>query len=466
DTDTNLTAKVSETYKRLGEIDNAYKSLLDISTRIDSDIKKLNGDIGTVAEQSSSGIKNLEKATIEQSISQSNEFSQKNKHVVSRVNQLVETSKMTSEMLDQKIQHTTDSILLIEKNLISEIDELSSSTDDKTRNIIDDAEQTKAKVLKLQAVDEAIIKRATMLEITSAELGVQSQMLQSSTDMLQASTESLSEGLFDLAERTRELEQLSKEQAESIDGLLKESAELAGKVVDLSHRESSHFNMASAGFLLLLIMAVIIYFVQQGQFDSIALKLNGQSEVIDTRLVDIKQAQSDASDGLSQSVVDLKQELEKKVEMMNAAMQDDLRREIAAGVELVSHEVQGLQDHVDSVEGRLNLESINGRLGDDNIIHGEQWLRALPAENFVIQMAYVDSSDQLYELAQYYNYYLKDTLSYFDVTRDGVTAYVLLSGNYPSHQEAEAALQAMPRYIDMQRPLVRDVASVQQFISR
>lgn len=33
DTDTDLTAKVSETYKRLGEIDNSYKSLLEISTR-------------------------------------------------------------------------------------------------------------------------------------------------------------------------------------------------------------------------------------------------------------------------------------------------------------------------------------------------------------------------------------------------------------------------------------------------
>ena len=34
DTDTDLTAKVSETYKRLGEIDNAYKSLLEISSEI------------------------------------------------------------------------------------------------------------------------------------------------------------------------------------------------------------------------------------------------------------------------------------------------------------------------------------------------------------------------------------------------------------------------------------------------
>ena len=67
DTDTDLTAKVSETYKRLGEIDNAYKSLLEISCRIDIDIQKLNGDVSTVAEVSANGIKTLEQSTIAQS---------------------------------------------------------------------------------------------------------------------------------------------------------------------------------------------------------------------------------------------------------------------------------------------------------------------------------------------------------------------------------------------------------------
>jgi len=98
DTDTDLTAKVAETYKRLGEIDNAYKSLLEISSRIDTDIKKLNGDVSTVAEQSATGIKNLEQSTI----AQSHEFTQKNQQVTSRVKQLVETSKLTSELLGQK----------------------------------------------------------------------------------------------------------------------------------------------------------------------------------------------------------------------------------------------------------------------------------------------------------------------------------------------------------------------------
>ncbi|MFV2004545.1 MAG: hypothetical protein ACC650_05025, partial [Gammaproteobacteria bacterium] len=121
DTDTDLTAKVSETYKRLGEIDNAYKSLIEISSRIDNDLQKLNGDISDVAEQTATGIKSLKHSTV----TQSNEFTQKNNQVVSRVNHLVETSKLTNEMMYKNIQSATERMLLIEKNIVAQIENLS-----------------------------------------------------------------------------------------------------------------------------------------------------------------------------------------------------------------------------------------------------------------------------------------------------------------------------------------------------
>ena len=81
DTDTDLTAKVSETYKRLGEIDNSYKALLAISSRIDNDMRRLNGDISDVAEQSATGIKSLEQSTV----TQSNDLVHKNQHELDQV---------------------------------------------------------------------------------------------------------------------------------------------------------------------------------------------------------------------------------------------------------------------------------------------------------------------------------------------------------------------------------------------
>ena len=105
-------------------------------------------------------------------------------------------------------------------------------------------------------------------------------------------------------------------------------------------------------------------------------------------------------------------------------------------------------------------------VGNDNIIHGAQWIAELPEQNFTVQLAYADDAKTMYELAQRYNSYLKNSLSYFEVDSNGKTKFVLLSGNYATYQQALAQLQSMPRYIDMQRPVVRKLADVQKHIAQ
>ena len=106
------------------------------------------------------------------------------------------------------------------------------------------------------------------------------------------------------------------------------------------------------------------------------------------------------------------------------------------------------------------------QIGNDNIIHGAQWINTLPAQNFAVQVAYVDSRDAMYEVAGYYNTYLRDSLSYFEIEDKGTTRYVLLSGNYTTKQQASAKIESMPRYIDMQKPVVRKLDDVQRYISQ
>ncbi len=125
-----------------------------------------------------------------------------------------------------------------------------------------------------------------------------------------------------------------------------------------------------------------------------------------------------------------------------------------------------VKDHVESVAGRLSQSSPFSTIGDDNIIHGAQWIAGLPSENFTVQLAYASNKDALYEIAQSYNYYLKDALSYFKVDDKGTVKYVLLSGNYTTQKQAMAAINAMPRYIDMQQPMVRKVDIIQKHISQ
>ncbi len=454
DTDTDLTAKVSETYKRLGEIDNAYKSLMDISSRIDHDIQKLNGDVSTVAVQSASGIKTLEQS----SIAQSNEFTHKNEQVVSRVNHLVETSKLTGNLLSQKIEATTEKMLQMEARVVAEIDNLSNASKDKENAIEASVESTKAKILKLQSVDEAIIKRATTLEISSVELSVKNQDMQVSIEQLQASTNTLSNGLNELREQTRALEDVTKNHGSLISSLQKASSDITHSFSVLSRREGKHFTLLTAGLMLLLLVTSALYFTQQYQFDVNDVRLAEQSAVLDEQITGLQQMQQDSALVVSNSLTTL----ENRVEQMNVALQDKIQKEVVQ----LDEKVQTVKDQVQSVDGRLSQSSPFSQIGDDNIIHSAQWLVGLPAENYVVQLAYVGDANVMYEIAQRYNYYLKDVLSYFEVNKNGVKRYVLLSGNYATRSQAEEKIQSLPRYIDMQQPVAQKLADVQKSIAQ
>ncbi len=454
DTDTDLTAKVSETYKRLGEIDNAYKSLLEISSRIDHDIQKLNGDVSTVAEQSATGIKTLEQS----SIAQSNDFAHKNEQVVTRVQHLVETSKLTGDLLSQKIEATTEKMLQMEARIVAEIDNLSNASKDKAEAIEASVESTKAKILKLQSVDEAIIKRATTLEISSAELSVKSQDMQASIEQLQTSTGKLSSGLNELREQTRALEDITGNHGSLISGLQKASSDIAHSFAALSRREGKHFTLLSAGLMLLLLATVALYFTQQYRFGVNDVKQLEHSAVLNEQITGLQQTQQNSV----QVVNDSLSTLENKIEQMNAVLQDKIQKEVV----LLDEKVQTVKDQVQSVDGRLSQSSPFSMIGDDNIIHSAHWIAGLPATNFVVQLAYVDDANVMYEIAQRYNHYLKDVLSYFEVNVDGVKKYVLLSGNYTTQLQAEKQIQSMPRYIDMQQPVVQKLADVQKYIAQ
>ena len=84
----------------------------------------------------------------------------------------------------------------------------------------------------------------------------------------------------------------------------------------------------------------------------------------------------------------------------------------------------------------------------------------------LVQLAYASNKDALYEIAQSYNYYLNDALSYFKVDDKDTVKYVLLSGNYTTQKQALAAINSMPCYIDMQQPMVRKVDVIQKHISQ
>ena len=458
DTDTDLTAKVSETYKRLGEIDNAYKSLLEISCRIDIDIQKLNGDVSTVAEVSANGIKTLEQSTI----AQSTEFAHKNQQVVSRVNQLVETSKMTGELLSQKVQLTTDKIMQVEQKVVSEIQNLASATDEKTNTLVDSVNSNKAKILKLQSVDEAIIKRATTLEISSAELSVKSQELMSATDSLEQSTKDLSSDLSELQEKTRILEATSNSHGSLIKSLQSASYMVSQNIAALSKRENNRFGFVVGSFVLLVLASVALFFMQNEKFEDIGNLYAQSNSAVETQFTGLQQDQLKAVTNANDALI----ELENKVIAIHADMKSSMQQELDKERVLADGKIQKIQDQVQSVEGRFNNDSSFSQIANDNIIHGEQWISAQDGENYTLQVAYVKDRQLMFELAQSYNSDLKDSLSYFKVNNNGDMKYVLLSGSYADQRQAMAKLKTLPDYIDMKRPVIRKFADVKKYIGQ
>jgi septal ring-binding cell division protein DamX len=121
-----------------------------------------------------------------------------------------------------------------------------------------------------------------------------------------------------------------------------------------------------------------------------------------------------------------------------------------------------MEDQAQSLDGRISNISPFSQIGSNNVIHGPQWLARQPAESFVIQVAAVADRKDLYAVAERYNHYLKDELSWYAIKSSGSERFVLLSGGYGGEREAATVLRRLPRYVNFQRPVIARMGDIQQ----
>ncbi len=447
DNDTNLTAKVSETYKRLGEIDNAYKALMDISVNLDTEISKITQNVSEVAEQSANGLKHLE----EQSVAKNQELVAKNQHVVSRVNSLVENSRTTTEQLKQSIEKNTSRILSAEKQLLAEINSLASSTQKQAESVNQTLLANKAKVIKLQQVDEAIIRRATTLEITSGELEDKARKMSVAIQQLEDQSADLTEKVMDLIVHTQQLQDQADAHSGLINGLQTNLSDMTQSLLALTHLERKHFKVLSVFFVLALLTFAGLYYYQttamqknNALYAQQAGELNNKIIHVDTRLQAQTSATSKSVAKLDSRVVTLGDHLKGKL--------NNVYQQVKQDINSLNRKLTGMNDQVQSLDGRINNSMMIDSLGKDNVVHGQQWLADQPADNYVIRLATVTDKNALYKIAQEYNDYLKDSLSYYTSVKNKPETYTLLYGSYANKNQAIQALDNMPYYIESQRP--------------
>lgn len=444
DNDLDLTSKVSETYKRLGEIDNTYKTLSEISSNIDSEVKKLTSEITTVAELSAADLEKLQSNTS----SQNKQLTQQHEQLVVRVNELVKHSAETSAQLSQSIQHNTDALLKLEKELVAEIDALANVTEDRDRALAvklersqKDIESSNARILKMQKIDEVLAGRASALEVSTAELINKTREIDSSIELLDLRTKDLSSSIVKLQEE-------SARHASLISSIQDNAGEMLRSLNALIGTESRHFRFLSGAFILALLAIVALYFYQSSLHTDEALLTVQRGQVVDQKIAGLQLDNAASAVALT--------EVRNELATVNAQLTDE--------VKTLNNKLVTMDDQVQSIDGRIDHALPFSKFGKDSVIHGSQWLLQQPVQNMVIQIATLGSKQQMYKIAQQYSYYLSDELSYYTAGSAGDTKYVLVYGSFADANQASSVAWRLPRHINYQSPKIINIGDIQRLI--
>jgi len=452
DSGLDLTAKVSETYKRLGEIDSTYRSLSSISDSIDAEVKKLTLEIADLVEKSTSELEQVDHRSSQRHA----EINMQHEQLAARVNELVKHSRQAQEQLESSIRSNTDSLLALEKQLNAEIRQLADTTQERDNALesgLDEAEKaienSRARILQMQAVDEALAKRASALETTASVLTRKSGELRSSVDVLTVRAD-------ELARITSKLREQLDEHSSLISGIQKNVTQMAHNIFVLAGTQKRHF-LVFSGLIALIVLAVAgFYYYQLDTNHASARQLAQRTQVVDRQLTGLAQQDIAANTNISRVQDDLK--------ALDSSVNDELsvlNNRLTEEVTTLQGQLQDMEDQAQSLDGRLDYVSPFSSFGRDSVIHGPQWLAAQPAESFVIRVASVSDKKSLYDIAQRYSYYFNDDMAYYPVSTERGERYVLVSGSYASKAEAASVLRRMPRSIEFQRPVVARLGDLQ-----
>jgi DNA repair exonuclease SbcCD ATPase subunit len=442
--DLDLRAKVTEAYQQLGELDGAYRSLAGKSAEISREIKAVSKRVNEVNQKSD-----------EQFDSLSGEY----QTLVERVEELTTKSKKTTQDLNKSIKANTQAMQDLERNLLTEIDELATTskrrdedleqrTDALTEGLNKADEEIKAsqaRLIKMQAIDQALEKRAAALEASTTELTNKSRDLARSTTTLHNRTQQISQAITALQETT-------EMQRQRIEILEVESDKTSLALFSLVVLEKRHFRTLAASLGLLLIAFVGFLFYNQATWEdesSVNAALESGITIVSEDLASTENQVVGLNTNLTQ--------LQHQTQAADQVMQQELSS--------INLKLATIGDQVDSLDGRLTNLRPHRSFGNGNVIHGPEWLARQPAGQYVIHLATLNDKQALYKLAERYSHYLKDDLAYVPVSNAGAQGFALIYGQFESEGKAAAALSRMPRYIERERPRVYQMGAVQHYLA-
>lgn len=437
DSDLDLAAKVSDTYRRLGEVDNSYKSLAAISEEISGEVKSLADEVNDVAKESAAELADLsEKTSIDTAL-----IDTKQRNLVQRIDKLVDSSQKVHLELTQSIENNAKALNKVGSELEEEIKTLASSTelrDSEIESNLTLAEQTierqQARLLQMQSVDRALERRADSLDETTQKLTAKSAVLKQEIAQLAQRSSNLSTVLGRL--------QLESEQHEVQIKRIKSNAKgLYLSIKALTRSERRHFQWLTVTLAFVIVFSLIGVDYQQTKNSDAAIERGGLTQNIEQQNIRTQGKITESAQALMQSDRQLENRL----------------------LELDTKMVQ-IKDSIESLDGRMNYISPNSQFGKDSTIHGAQWIKAQKSNSLTIHIATAINKNELYSIAQRYSHYFNGELSYYSVRRGETVYHSLIYGIFTNDGDASAVFRKLPYYISQQRPSIVMVGEIQHLI--
>lgn len=432
ESDAEITDKVAETYKQLGSIEATFQQLNRQSSKINSELNQVNATVKSLEKSSADALNQA----IDQQSHVNDEFKQVHADIIDRAEKLSKKATSISSKLSKSIKDNSKALSELEARIVTELENIAQSSEQRDTRLDhkisannDELSSQKAKMMLMQSVDEALDKRASALETTSAELLKDSAKLKDASQMLNVLTAKLSADVEALELHTASLAEQNQQQQGFIEALQEKTSTISHNLLALATLENKHFRTLAASSLLLLIaiLVVFIYGEYMRNADAtIAAQNNTQvNEQVSSLQTEVKDEQM-ASQTFHAEIASLQHNM----------------------VE-IQKEMQDMNDQVESLDGRVQYLAPLYNFGSDNTIHGSQWLKQLKPELFSIKIATVATKQDLYEIAQRYNYYLDQDLAYFETADKQYT--LIYGGQFESDQQLSETLRRMPRYMGDQR---------------
>ena len=454
DADTEITDKVSETYKQLGVIENTFKDLNNQSSKITRDIKAINGHIKTLEKDTRKSIDSAMQTQSEvndELRAVNDQFRGIHEELISKSENLSKKATALTRKLNKSIKDNSAALAELEARIVTELENLAQSSAERDDALDEQISSQKARIMMMQSVDEALDKRAAALEQTSRQLLDDSAELKDATQVLDVLTAKLSSDVEALELFTRQLAEQNEAQQGQLEKLDERTDSLGRTLLALASLEKKHFRVLGAASLALLLVVLATFFHGEYQRETETAVEVQRNAVVSDQISDLNNRVSEeqvASQVFQQEIVTLGNTIEQlKAELATA--NSALEQQVEAVNSGIQQRLQEMTDQVDSIDGRVQYLAPLYNFGSNNTIHGSQWLARLDPERFSIKIASVSDKQDLYDIAQRYNNHFTGELGYFQ-TQDG--QYTLIyGGQFEDEATVIELMRRMPAYMNGQR---------------